>query len=122
MPDLEVLELAACQPDTIELTAFNPVCVLPYGLMTEHVRRVMSDFLNFLGFVNLQLHGKGLKRLETLMMQANFSSIVSEYMKANLPHYCKFALTSASNAVSVACVVSRIVSAASLGMAVWLIV
>ncbi len=93
MPDLEALEMVACQPATIEPMAYNPASILPYGLTTEHLRLVMSDFLDFLGFFNLQLHTKGLKRLETMMMQANFSSIASEYMKGNLPHYCKTVVT-----------------------------
>ncbi len=48
----------------------------------------MSAFLDFLGFVNSQLHTKDIIRLETMLMPANFSSIVGEFMASTLPKYC----------------------------------
>ncbi len=48
----------------------------------------MEDFIDFLGFVNQSLHSKGLPRLETFMMAANFSSIVGEFLNMTIPNYC----------------------------------
>ncbi len=48
----------------------------------------MADFIDFLGFVNTQLHTKQTPRLESLLMPANFSSVVSEYMNVSIPKYC----------------------------------
>lgn len=49
----------------------------------------MNDFLDFLGFINLQLNGKGIPRLESFLMPANFSSIVGEFMTLTIPKYCQ---------------------------------
>lgn len=54
----------------------------------EHVHSAMVVFLDFLGFVNSQLHTKGIARLESMLMPANFSSIVGEFMSSTLPTYC----------------------------------
>jgi hypothetical protein len=48
----------------------------------------MNDFLDFLGFVNQQLSTKGIQRLETMLMPANFSSIVGEFMSSTIPKHC----------------------------------
>lgn len=48
----------------------------------------MTDFLDFLGFVNLQLRSKQIQRLESFLMPANFSSMVGEFMTASIPKYC----------------------------------
>jgi len=48
----------------------------------------MEDFLDFLGFINQQLHIKGIPRLESFLMPANFSSIVGEFMNISIPKYC----------------------------------
>ena len=68
--------------------AFNPNCVLPFGLTPEHVRKGMQDLLNFLGFINTQLATKQIPRLESFLMPANFSSLVGEFMGAAIPKYC----------------------------------
>jgi len=49
----------------------------------------MSDFLDFLGFLNQQLYTRQLPRLESFLMPANFSSIVGEFMSATIPKYCQ---------------------------------
>ena len=49
----------------------------------------MEEFLGFLGFINTQLCSKGIHRLESFMMAANFSSLVGEFMGAAIPKYCK---------------------------------
>ena len=48
----------------------------------------MIDFLDFLEFVNTQLNGRSIPRLETFLMPANFSSIVGEFMSASIPKHC----------------------------------
>jgi len=81
-------EMRACIPVSINPDFFNPDCVLPYGLTQEHIRQAMADFLDFLGFVNQQLHSRGMLRLESFLMPANFSSIVGEFMNISIPKYC----------------------------------
>lgn len=48
----------------------------------------MQELLDFLGFVNPQLKSEGIRRLETMLMPANFSSLVSEFIKASIPNHC----------------------------------
>ena len=86
MPDN--LEANACIPESIRTDGFNPACRLPYDLTGSHVQRVMESFVDFLGFLNQQLHSKGLPRLENFLMPANFSSIVGEFMNLSIPQYC----------------------------------
>ena len=81
-------EARACVPVPINLCLFNPHCVLPYDLTSEHIYQAMTDFTDFLGFVNRQLHAKGIPRLESFLMPANFSSIVGEFMNISIPKYC----------------------------------
>lgn len=82
------LESAACTPRPLYAKGFNSKAVLPYGLTAKHVRSAMQSFLDFIGFVNTQLHTKRMDRLESFLMPANFSSIVGEFMSANIPKYC----------------------------------
>lgn len=63
--------------------------VFPYRLEIEHLRSSMNEFLDFLGFMNVQLHSRGIMRFEKMLMPANFSSIVGEFISASLPKYCK---------------------------------
>jgi len=78
----------ACTPKPLTPDGFNLMAKIPYGCQVEHIREAMNDFLYFLGFVNTQLHGKELPRLESLLMPANFSSMVGEFVIARLPHFC----------------------------------
>jgi hypothetical protein len=48
----------------------------------------MNDFIDFLGFINQQLYSKRIERLEVMLMAANFSSMVGEFMISNIPKYC----------------------------------
>jgi hypothetical protein len=82
-------EVAACTPLPLKGSGFNHRAVLPYGLEVSHVRSAMEDFIEFLGFVNTQLHTKQIERLESMLMAANFSSMVGEFMGANIPKYCR---------------------------------
>jgi hypothetical protein len=81
-------EALACVPKPVKSHSFNSDCVLPYGLATEHLYKALNDFVGFLGFLNQQLHTKGIPRLETFLMPANFSSIVGEFMNISIPKYC----------------------------------
>jgi hypothetical protein len=88
MPKDDELEIAACTPRPVAIAGFNPSAVLPHSLTIEHLRLAMSDFVNFLGFINTQLQTKEIERLETMLMPANFSSIVGEFMGSSIPKYC----------------------------------
>ena len=81
-------EALACVPHPVDPAGFNPRVKLPHGLTTEHIRLAMSEFLIFLGFVNEQLHTKDIKRFESMLMPAGFSSLVGEFMGASIPNYC----------------------------------
>ncbi|HYH86276.1 MAG TPA: hypothetical protein VEX60_12545 [Pyrinomonadaceae bacterium] len=83
------LELAACTPYPLHPGGFNRKAKLPHGLTTAHVHAAMNDFVNFLGFINLQLHTQEIERLETMLMPANFSSIVGEFMSSSIPKHCQ---------------------------------
>ncbi len=83
-------EYKACTPIPVNPNRFNPNCSLPYGLTVEHVYRAMEDFIDFLGFINQQLHSKGIPRLESFLMPANFSSIVGEFINIRIPEYCPY--------------------------------
>jgi hypothetical protein len=81
-------ESEACAPIPINPSGFNPAATLPYGLTTAHIQSGMEEFLIFLGFINGQLGTKGIHRLESFMMAANFSSLVGEFMGATIPKTC----------------------------------
>lgn len=81
-------EALACVPVQVDRDRFNPHCQLPYGLKTEHIHDAMNAFVEFLGFINQQLHTRSIPRLESFLMPANFSSIVGEFMNMTIPRYC----------------------------------
>lgn len=85
MPDSE---LVASTPEPLDTSGFNPSVMLPYGLMTAHIQSAMEEFLEFLGFINVQLLGRKIPRLERFLMPANFSSLVGEFMNVSIPKYC----------------------------------
>lgn len=82
------LELRACVPDPIQLDGFNSAAQIPYGCTIEHLFEALNAFVEFLRFINQQLYTKGIKRLESFLMPANFSSIVGEFIASALPKYC----------------------------------
>lgn len=82
------IELAACTPYPVHPNGFNLEAKLLYGLTTERLQSAMNDFTNFLGFINLQLHSRKIERFESILMPANFSSIVGEFMSSSIPQYC----------------------------------
>ena len=83
-----ITELAACTPHPLDADGFNPAAQLPHGLQTDHVRAAMQEFLEFLGFINNQLATRDIKRFEAMLMPANFSSMVGEFMISSVPKYC----------------------------------
>jgi hypothetical protein len=82
-------EAAACKPVPLDPNGFNSKAQIPYGVRVEHVRKAMEEFIEFLSFLNGQLHRKKIERLESFLMPANFSSIVGEFMSAAIPKHCK---------------------------------
>src|SRR5947209_19614140 len=82
------LELAGWNPRPVYSDAFNSSAEIPYGCTLQHIQLAMNDFVNFLGFINQQLYTKELQRLEVMLMSANFSSIVGEFMTSSIPKYC----------------------------------
>jgi len=81
-------EARACVPIPVEPQFFNSNCLLSYGLTVEHIHSAMNDFIDFLGFINQQLHTKEIPCIESFLMPANFSSIVGEFMNMSIPKYC----------------------------------
>jgi len=82
-------ETLACTPKAVEPSGFNKLAVLPYDLTADHIARAMTDFLDFLRFINTRLNDEKLPRLESIIMSANFSSLVGEFMNAGIPKHCK---------------------------------
>jgi hypothetical protein len=48
----------------------------------------MNTFLEFSGFINAQLATRKLPPLECILMSANFSSVVSEFISMTIPKFC----------------------------------
>jgi hypothetical protein len=84
------LEKNACTASAIDKLCFNSNAKIPYGCTVDHIKQSMEDFVNFLTFINLQLHSKQLPRLESFIMPANFSSMVGEFIVATIPKYCPY--------------------------------
>lgn len=75
-------------PEAMNPEGFDFGASLPHGLAVGHVRSAMRDFVDFLGFINEQLATRKIERLETMLMPANFSSIVGEFMNSGIPKHC----------------------------------
>jgi hypothetical protein len=82
-------EAAACTPVPVDVKAFNPKAKIPYGVTIAHVQKAMDEFIDFLRFINSQLHTRKIDRFESFLMPANFSSMVGEFMGAAIPKHCK---------------------------------
>ena len=87
-PERQRLEATASAPEAVASDGFNPGAALPFGCTTGHIQQAMAAFIEFLRVINTELHTKGMVRLESLLMPANFSSVVSEFMNTSIPHYC----------------------------------
>jgi hypothetical protein len=83
----KITEKQVCIPQPLNPNGFNPHAEIPYGVKPEHIRSAMEDFLDFIGFIDQQLNTKGLSRFEKMLMPANFSSIVGEFMSGTIPKY-----------------------------------
>jgi hypothetical protein len=83
------LEKLACTPIPLNPSCFNSKAAIPCGVKPKHVRAAMEEFLAFLGFINAQLNSRGIERLESFLMPANFSSMVGEFMASSIPKHCK---------------------------------
>lgn len=81
-------EFEACKPVQLNIDNFNTKAVLPYGLEVDHIQKAMTDFIDFIGFLNERLLTKEMPRMECFLMPANFSSIVGEFMNITIPKYC----------------------------------
>lgn len=82
------IELAACTALPLNPNGFNPRAVIPYGCTVEAIQRSMDEFIQFLSFVNVQLKSRNTPRICSFMMAANFSSLVGEFVGANIPKFC----------------------------------
>lgn len=74
-------------PERPDPRCLNPKAVIPFGVTPEHIHNAMREFTDFLGFLDRQLFSKQMPRLENFLMPANFSSMVGEFMGANIPKY-----------------------------------
>jgi hypothetical protein len=86
---MPISEKAACTPLPLDTAGFNQRAVIPFGCSVKNVRAAMQEFIDFLGFINGQMNTRQLPRLETMLMPANFSSIVGEFMSSMIPKHCK---------------------------------
>ena len=75
-------------PIAVNADGFNSNAVLPYGLTVDHIKEAMSSFVDFLGIINTRLQERDIVRLESIIMQANFSSMVGEFMASAIPKCC----------------------------------
>ena len=82
------IETRACHPEPVQIEHFNRRAEIPYGLTVDQICSAMNEFIDFIGFINQQLNRRGIPRLETMLMPANFSSIVGEFMISTIPNYC----------------------------------
>ena len=80
--------LAHCVPEIPAEAGFNTKAIIPCGVTVRHIQNAMIEFTEFLGFIDTQLVTKGMERFEDMLMPANFSSMVGEFMTASIPKYC----------------------------------
>ncbi len=85
---MNTLEIAAATPNPIIIERFNPAAYLPYGCEINHVQNAMREFCEFLALINQNLVARDIQRLESLLMPANFSSMVGEFTAAGIAKYC----------------------------------
>jgi len=80
-------EAMACIPMPVNPLWVNPSVQLPFGLTADHIAKAMDSFTSFLKIVNLALLAEKLDRLESILMPANFSSMVGEFVGAAIPKF-----------------------------------
>ena len=81
-------EGTASVPTPVNCDGFNDEATLPYGLTIDYLREAMSDFVDFLGLLNGQLYANNMPRMESIVMPANFSSMVGEFMISAISKHC----------------------------------
>jgi hypothetical protein len=81
-------DLTFCVPEQPTFEHFNTTATIPFGVTVEHIFRAMVDFTDFLQTVDTELVRKDMARLEEMLMPANFSSMVGEFITSNLPKHC----------------------------------
>ncbi len=81
-------DLTICIPERPCLDDFNATANIPFGVSVEQVFQAMVDFTDFLQTVDTELVRKRMSRLEDMLMPANFSSMVGEFITSNLPKHC----------------------------------
>jgi hypothetical protein len=86
--NIDPLEKAACKPSRVHIQDFNSKAVIPHGVTISHICEAMNEFVDFLKMVNQRMHENGTSRFESILMPANFSSIVGEFMSAGIPKQC----------------------------------
>ena len=84
MPENEQ-DLTPCFPERPSVEHLNANATIPFGVSAEHVFRSMMDFVDFLQTVDAELVRNRMARLEDILMPANFSSMVGEFITSNLP-------------------------------------
>ena len=75
-------------PVAVRAECFNAGCELPYGLSPDHIRAAMDDFVGFVHQVDSRLYRSGMAPLGSMLMPANFSSVVGEFIIARLDAHC----------------------------------
>jgi hypothetical protein len=81
-------DLAFCVPEQPLFENFNANAKIPYGVSVENIFHAMVDFADFLQTADTALALKKMERLEDMLMPANFSSMVGEFITSNLPKHC----------------------------------
>jgi hypothetical protein len=84
-----ITEKIACTPLPLGPAGFNSRAALPFGCSIKHIQAAMQEFIDFLGFIDAQMNTRQLSRLESMLMPANFSSIVGEFMSSTIPKHCR---------------------------------
>lgn len=80
--------LELLDPIPVDPSGINPYCDIPYGVRPDHILASLSDFVEFLSFMNQQLITKTVSRLETFLMPASLSSLVGEFINVRIPRFC----------------------------------
>lgn len=81
-------DVTSCVPEQPSFENFNAGARIPFGVSVEHIFHAMADFTDFLRTVDSELVRKDMARLEEMLMPANFSSMVGEFIASNLPKHC----------------------------------
>jgi hypothetical protein len=82
------LDLTFCVPEQPSLENFNANASIPFGVSVENIFHAMVDFTEFLRTIDTELVRKDMARLEDMLMPANFSSMVGEFVTGSLPRHC----------------------------------